>query len=112
MRKAAGITMIILGMAWLGIHVSGGAYDPEFHLLIIMSAVFLVTGGVFSLRRKYWKVCFASALFLFVPLYLWLIVLPDALPRLGWLRWVFMPAGILPIIFVCLGKRDWQEKQG
>ena len=104
--------MIALGTAWLGIHFSGGAYDPEFTLLIITAAVFLITGGVFCLRRRYWKVCFASTLFLFIPLYLWSIVLPDALPRLGWLGWVFMSAGILPIIFVCLGKREWQKKEG
>lgn len=112
MRRAAGITMITLGMAWLGIHLSGGAYDLTFHISVTISAVFLVTGGVFCLRRKYWKVCFASALFLFVPLGLWLLALPDALPRLSWLVWFFFPTGFLPIIFVCLGKRKWQKLQG
>ena len=72
MRKAAGILMIIYGVITLsgsvvflslyGIRIS--AYEPPFHLFIIIWAVFITPGGVFCLKRKYWKICFTSSLFL------------------------------------------------
>jgi len=46
-------------------------YDLVFDLFIIISTLLFITGGVFSLKRKYWKACFASALLLFGLLIFW-----------------------------------------
>jgi hypothetical membrane protein len=114
MRKAAGILLMILGMTMLvssvvlviqyDIHVD----KYPFHLLMIISGVFLVTGGVFCLKRRYWKICFASSLFLVV-LMVFLFYLGSPF---GWLTLHTIPAWILPIIFVRLRKTEWQEIQG
>jgi len=114
MRIAAGILMIIVGMALLGTFVAVlgdygiHAYDLAFNLFIIISTLFFITGGVFCLKRKYWKACFASALLLFALLIFWSLSLP---PGLSWLTWFFIPGGTLPIVFICLRKKEWQEIQ-
>lgn len=123
LRIAAGILMIAVGIALLVIFVPRliedgvGTFDlPFVNLVMVISALFFVTGGVFCLRRKYWKVCFASSLLLLVLLGLLLLTL--------WLLWALLPAhtpvwwmvvpipvGILPIVFVCLRKREWRKAQ-
>jgi len=112
MRIAAGILMLILGMTLLvslvlvfiatGIPALGLALD----LLEILWAVFLVTGGVFCLKRRYWKVCFSSALAAVV---LMILYLTGPLDTATWLNWFVIITGILPIIFVSLRKREWQH---
>jgi hypothetical protein len=111
-RIAAGILMTIVGMALLGTFVAVmadygiHAYDLAFNLFIIISTLFLITGGVFCLKTKYWKACFASALLLFALLIFWSLSLP---PGLSWLTWFFIPGGILPIVFISLTKKEWQR---
>jgi len=106
MRKAAGILMIILGMATIGFFVYGiqPYYGLAFNLLMIFSTVFIITGGVFCLRRKYWIVCFISSLLFpcFVIL-LWMWILPYGLGLF------FIPGGIISAIFVGLRRREWHE---
>jgi hypothetical protein len=116
MRKAAGIMLIIFGMFLLntvisvlsdfGIHV----YDLAFNLFIFISAAFLVTGGIFCLRKKYWRVCLASAWLAVFIMIMWLTGSPPY--ALDWLSWVFSILGTLPIIFVYLTKKEWKEIQG
>jgi len=130
MRKAAGILMIILGII-MGTFVAlveltvgeGNMNYARFILFPIISAVFVITGGVFCLKRKYWILCFTSSLvLLLLDLYLFLAFnfryppFPFNYPPpnatfspLSFLDWVFTLSGILPIIFVCLRKREWQE---
>jgi hypothetical protein len=106
MRKAAGILMIILGVAAMGTFVYSGIqarYHLHFSVLMILLSVFVITGGVFCLRRKYWTVCFISSLLLaFSANLLWAWFF-------GLLIYLFMAGGIIPLIFVCLRKREWQE---
>ena len=121
MRIAAGILMIAVGMALLVnfvprlIEEGAGSFDlPFVNLVVVISALFFVAGGVFCLRRRYWKVCFASSLLLLVLLaFLLLIfwVLWSLLYAPVWWMVVPVPVGILPIIFVCLRRRDWQKSQ-
>jgi hypothetical protein len=114
MRIAAGILMIIFGTTMIGIFVYGLRFDIHgfdlayiaFKLFLIYSCVFTIIGGVFCLMRKYWKLCFASALLPIVIMILRCLAFP---PSSSWLTWVFILAGILPIIFVCFSKREWQE---
>ena len=99
--------MIIFGMTMMGTFVvalsEGGIhdYDLPFILFVIISAVFVITGGVFCLKRKYWKLCFTSSLFLSLFLIFCLFSLPIFI-------WFLLPGGILSLIFVCLRKREWQ----
>ncbi|MGB5926499.1 MAG: hypothetical protein WBH01_10560 [Dehalococcoidia bacterium] len=123
MRVAAGIILIIVGIALLVgfvprfIEDGIGTYDlPFVNPVMVVSALFFVTGGVFCLRRKYWRVCFASALLLvglwvllfFILAVVWAL-LPPGTPV--WWIGVPIPVGILPIIFVCLRRREWSESK-
>ncbi len=123
LRIAAGILMIIVGVALLVSFVPRliedgvGTFDlPFVNLVMVISALFFVTGGAFCLRRKYWKVCFASSLLLLVVLALLLLILwvlwlllPPYAPV--WWMVVPIPVGILPIVFVCLRRREWRRSQ-
>ena len=123
MRQAAGILIIVVGIALLVnfvpllIEDGVGSYDlPFVNLVMVISALFFVTGGVFCLRRRYWKVCFASSLLLLVVLalvffILWVLCL--LLPPYGPVWWMVVPipVGILPIVFVCLRRREWQKSE-
>jgi membrane protease YdiL (CAAX protease family) len=139
MRIAAGILMIILGtitgtfVAFVEVLLGwgdGSMNYASFILFAIIPAVFVIPGGVFCLKRKYWKLCFTSSLLLlFIDLYLFIafnfyyrptipvntypIMIPDTSRFLiSFLIWFVSLSGILPIIFVCLRKREWQEIQG
>ena len=123
LRIAAGILMIIVGIALLVnfipllIQYGFGTFDLPFsNLVTVISALFSVTGGVFCLKRKYWAVCFASALLLLVLTALLIFILSilcslgNEYTPPGW-SWFPIPVGILPIIFVCLRKREWSESE-
>ena len=123
MRIAAGILMIMYGVKTIGIYISsiflygwdfrGDYFDLALFLISIIAPVLFITGGVFCLKRKYWKLCFASSLCLSV------FVFFDAMPTFYLLEFLNMPYwgvgslllpwGILPIIFVCVRKSEWQE---
>ena len=123
MRKAAGILMIVFGLAALSlfiVDVSGlitHPYEdiptpPDYVFIIIATlAVFFIVGGVFCLKRRNWRLCFTSSLFLhfFMPVLIfskpfffsWLLLL-----------WVsLISVWILPLIFICLRKSEWSESQ-
>jgi len=114
MRQAAGIMLIIFGMFLLNTVISAlrgfdiHVYDLAFNLFIIISAAFLITGGIFCLRKKYWRVCLASASLAVLIMIMWLTGYHTSL---AWLSWVFSILGTLPIIFVCLTKKEWKEIQ-
>lgn len=110
MRIAAGILMLILGMTLLVslvlVFTDTGipAFGPALDLLMILWAAFLITGGVFCLERRYWKVCFSSALAAVV---LMIIFLMGPLNTATWLNWLVIITGILPVVFVSLRKTEW-----
>ena len=131
MRRAAGILMImycVKAISSLVSRLSAGYTDYEFPygLIIIIPAVFFVAGGVFCLKKKYWKLCFASSvlllLFMIFDLNLHFSLpvvsapaqsIPPPPTRLIFPVWVHIslsiPWGILPLIFVCLRRSEWQE---
>ena len=124
MRKAAGIILIILGVAALSlfiVNVSGlitNPYEdfmqtpPDYVFIIIATlAVFFIVGGVFCLRRKCWRLCFTSSLFLHI---LMTLLIFSTLLFFSWLflLWLSLtPVWILPLIFICLRKREWQAQE-
>ena len=116
MRQAAGIMLIIFGMLLLNTVVSAlrgygiDVYDLVFNLLMIIPIAFLITGGIFCLRKKYWRVCLASAWLAVFIMILWLTGSHPYAFR--WLSWVFSILGTLPIIFLYLTKKEWRGIQG
>jgi hypothetical protein len=114
MRTAAGILMVAFALFLLVEMVSGvghyefGIYNLVTILLLIIPAAFIFTGGVFCLRKKYWPVCFASALVTLLTMVIWLIGHSTGSIQLSW---IVSMVGTFPIIFVCLRKKEWSESQ-
>jgi peptidoglycan/LPS O-acetylase OafA/YrhL len=117
MRKAAGILMVVLGLTMMWVYVDALGRDDvdfwlstklSFTLFVIIGAVFVITGGLFCLKRKYWVLCFISSLFF--NYYVFIVggsgIFPD------FVVWFLIPLGIVPLIFICLRKREWQEISG
>jgi hypothetical protein len=121
MRKAAGIILIVsgaLGLIGLVRFLAGLVSTLSFVLAlptILLEAVpiaFFIIGGIFCLRRKYWRVCLASAslaasigIFLLVTLSLGRAIL---LGR-GWISWIGVLAAIISVIFISLRRKEWHE---
>jgi len=123
MRKAAGILLMIYGVRT--IVLAGGFLNEQgiegsplvVGLVAIISAVFGITGGVFCLKSKYWKLCFASSIVLL------LFMIFEVLFRFPFTYWLHLsnlqhpwvsiaitiPWPIISQIFVCLGRSEWQE---
>jgi len=112
MRKAAGIMLIILGTYVLVVEIIpliriGIPFFPPYVLPIVLGA-FIATGGIFCIRKRYWGLCLASAIAAVLTGYRWLIAAESRTPE-----WVIIPIlGILPIIFVCIRRKEWKELQG
>lgn len=105
MRIAAGILMII-GTIMSAIAFGSMSGEPYKHIafgLIYVYMGFTLSGGIFTLKRKHWKLCFTSSLLLSLLLIYSLFFLPITS------TWFLLPSGILPITFVCLSKREWES---
>jgi len=127
MRKAAGILLIVFGVAAISpfiVNVSGLVttlpveyidstlpYYLHINIIICALALFFITGGVLCLKRKYWELCFTSSLLL----HLCMVMFPTSfLFSFPWMffLWVsLVPVWILPLIFICLRKSEWSESQ-
>ncbi len=136
MRKAAGIILITLGVLFACelIHILAilimyrfsplmvVIQRPSFVFLLglVAAAAFLITGGIFCLMRKCWRVCLASASFA-VFFAVFNIVYFSALSPfswgwpwsdyiyMGWPIWVMLVAAVISVIFVLRTKKEWQE---
>ena len=113
MRKAAGILLTVMGMvlliSFVYVLIDYGGYGPAFDLFSIIASVFIVTGGVFCIMRKVWGLCFASALVALLFVIFWLM---GSVLAIAWLTWLISIMGTLPIIFVCITKKEWKTIQG
>ena len=127
MRTAAGIVLIALGIVGLiglvmslsGIHVE----LPRYAYLILWrigSAALLVIGGVFCLRRRYWRACLASALLAL------LIGASSTISYLShiardrieppwegpiswtWGIWILLLGAVISAVFISLKRKEWQ----
>ena len=132
MRQAAGIILIIsgiVGLIGLVTSLSSGniylyllPYLPRILLRIVPIAL-LVAGGVFCLKRRYWRACLASALLaLFIGIsstidYLRYVAthklgpLSDGPISMTWGIWILLLGAVISTIFICLRKSDWSESQ-
>ena len=103
MRIAAGILMVIGAM--IGIGILRLVYPGVGGLLFWMLTMLVIFGGIGTLRGRYWRLCLASGSLLTLLLIAGLLFFPGA-------AFIFLlPGGILPIIFICLRKREWKEFQ-
>jgi uncharacterized membrane protein (DUF485 family) len=138
MRKAAGIILITLGVSFLcgmiyilvvlgimfGISIFLSFLIPVpgfvFLLGLVVAAAFDITGGIFCLRRKYWRVCLASASFavFFLVFYFVFFLVLSPFPwgsswsdyiSMGWPIWVMVVAAVISVIFILRTKKEWQE---
>jgi hypothetical protein len=112
MRQAAGILMVAASMFLFIVRV--GHYDVSifalvFSLLLLIPTVFILIAGVFCLRGRHWKVCYASGFVTLVVMIAW--AASYAADSIG-LAWAVAVVGTLPIIFVSLAKKEWQEVKG
>jgi len=120
MRKAAGIIMITLGVIPLSSFVvlfSLYDYLPviglPFGIFTIISTLFIIIGGVFCLKGRYWGLCLASALFaVFIAIVSLMGSSMGGFSSSNWVAWFLILGGIISMIFICATKREWQEIQG
>jgi hypothetical protein len=125
MRKAAGIILIVIGVLGVTGAVMGLTdiyVELVRHLHVVLwrigSGAFLIVGGVFCLRRRYWRACLISALFaLFIGLFstidyvrhLETGVTPFTGVSLTWGFWIVLVAGVISTTLICVKRKEWQE---
>jgi len=128
MRKAAGILLIVYGVKTISIYTVALISDRSLLGYIVGSpisiiwAVPIIVIGVFCLTRLFWGFCFASSIFLFIyVIFNWgtlglgphIFESFELLIRLHPVRLldtlISMPLGILPLIFICFRRSEWQE---
>jgi hypothetical protein len=121
MRIAAGIILVILGVLDLrsliillrGLVITFSSIPvsavPTI-LLVIVKAPFFITGGIFCLMRKYWRVCLAAASFA-VLLSVWNLGGPllSSNILMSLIPWVMLVATVIAVIFIVCRKKEWQE---
>jgi len=122
MRIAAGIILIILAMFGLvnmiiyvrdlsGLHTPSSLLWQLVYNQIIWDG-FLVAAGVFCLKRKYWGLCLAPALF---ALLVQILVVVEPLLRgyfvMSWQTWIWVIGALISTIFISLTKKEWQKPQ-
>lgn len=122
MRKAAGIILLILvvfelgpiiigvtGLSVSGFH-SSTLWWPLVYNRIVWSG-FFVAAGVLCLKRKYWGLCLAPALIVFLIRIPSVVAqLPNGIPiSVVWGYWIPVIGALISTIFICLSKKEWQE---
>ena len=105
MRIAAGILMIIGTIMSVSIFGSIPG-EPEKNIafgLIFVYIGFTLSGGIFALKRKHWKLCLTASILLS-------LLLIYSFFFLSLISTLFaFPGGIVPITLVCFGKREWES---
>ena len=128
MRKAAGIILIMVGV----VSVVGMIIDvisfgfPALRLSMLRGNLpwaivlggFLVAGGVYCFKRRYWGLCLVSAV---VPFCLWITVvavwlveglvegtLEGGLSSFGRM-WIMTLGTLISTVFISVRKKEWQE---
>ena len=136
MRKAAGIILITLGalFAWGLIDILTTFYSmsnspligltlyPSSVLLLglLVAAAFLITGGIFCLMRKHWRVCLASTSFAVFSVVFNIVYLLDLYPfywesslsyyiYTSWPIWFMLAGAVISVVFISYRRKEWQE---
>jgi len=98
-----------------GMRGGSGLYRFVF---VMVCGAFVVAGGVFFLRRKYWGACLVSGL---IVVLLDIVPVVEALARGSdlavWLlmnrvMWIVVGGAVVSIIFIIRRKKEWSEISG
>jgi hypothetical protein len=128
MRKAAGIILIVSGIAFMVEPIIDviNYYLPTAQMEMLMETLpytivfggLLIAGGVYCFKRKHWGLCLVSAVF---PLSLWItrvarwlvaVVAEGSLEgglSLVWHLWIVVLGTLISTIFISIRKKEWQE---
>ena len=124
MRIAAGIILIILGIARIvnmiiSMSVLPGSFIDSHSLFeglwifgywpIAYGALF-VTGGILCIGKKYWGLCLISALLALIGgihTVVQALMLGDSI--IPWWSWILIVGALISTIFISLAKKEWQE---
>jgi peptidoglycan/LPS O-acetylase OafA/YrhL len=112
MRIAAGIMLMILGALMLVacvvvlVDYDSNVHDPLCDISFMFCGAFVVTGGVFCLKKKGVELCLGAA---FIAILLTIGWWKGSYASLTWWDWACCVLGGLPIIFVCLRMKEWKE---
>jgi len=124
MRIAAGIILMVLGMVGLVglvLGLSHSSIDLSIVPWRIISGGFLVTGGVYCLKRRYWRLCLASALLALligISSAIFSVVgaslygpVPPTWVFMVWGTWVMLAGAAISTIFIYRTKKQWQKSE-
>ena len=104
MRRAAGILLMVLGVTSLSTHIfflSEYDYPLTIGMLMIGWSILALIGGFLCLKRRYWGICLASALFV-------VVFGIGGFSLSSAFSWFVVVVGIVAAILIALGKKDWQ----
>jgi hypothetical protein len=112
MRIASGVMLIIVGVYIVVgeitiLHVVGSHLFALSVFPIILAAL-TVVGGVFCIRKRYWVVCLVSSL---IPIYFVIRLFVIGYRFMPW-EWILPVLAFLPIIFICIRRKEWKETIG
>jgi hypothetical protein len=131
---AAGILCIVTGaigmipVIWVALlfALAGEGWARAFGALLIVVGVIPIVGGIYALRRKVWRLALAGAIFalivpvIFVTFAILLLAaglsegmsplptIPEILARIWYLIVGLGIPGVLAIVFVSFGKREFK----
>ena len=132
MRRAAGIILIILGLLFLCLMIEllvvfnisfllasfAGVAPLKFipavvPISLVVPVAFHVSGGIFCLRRKYWRVCLASASFAVLLLVFnpWESLLRGSI-IMSLIPWAMLVAAVISVVFISRTRKEWQGVTG
>jgi len=122
MRKAAGIILLILAVFGLVTMIIDVIDLSSFTVTLLWPFVyqrivysgFFVAAGVLCLKRKYWGLCLAPALFVFlirIPSVVDPLVRGNLYISVTWENWIMVIGALISTIFICLRKNEWSESQ-
>ena len=121
MRIVAGIMLIGLGVLGLTRVITLLSELVDTFSFVPVSAVptmlfeiapsaFFVIGGVFCLKRRYWRVCLASASFaIFIHLFFVVGSLLSPYVFAGRMAWAMIAPMACAIVFIARTKKEWRE---
>jgi len=106
----------VVSLIQIGMRGGAGLYAFR-PILNVICGAFVVTGGVFCLKRRHWGACLVSGLIVVL-----LAMLP-ILEQLGrgwpvgpmltmswsWVVWILVGAAVVSIIFIIRRKKEWSE---
>jgi hypothetical protein len=120
------VVEIILSISYLhsnlgaSIHLYINTFVYVFlNVFLMVCGAFIVTGGVFCLKRRYWGLCLASGLIaalIGISPVVEALVRGIPLPlimqiryRMNWVIWLLVGGAVVSIIFIIRRRKEWLE---